>query len=189
LDTLIRPDNPEDDTGEQRVFRQVAEVPPRTGDAGPVDLIDLELALAKIKIGKAPGSDNINTELIKKGWTHLGPQLVDLFNTCLRYIVFPRIWKKGRVKYLLKPGDREKTDPGSSRPICLLSVVEKLFEEVLLRLLKPTLEIRSSEAQYRFREGRSTEDAITTLFNFTEEAEERYVMAMFVDIQSAFDSL
>ena len=42
MDTLIRPDNPEDDTGEQRVFRQVTEVPPRTGDAGPVDLIDLE---------------------------------------------------------------------------------------------------------------------------------------------------
>ena len=47
MDTLIRPGNSEDDTGEQRVIRQVAEVPPRIGDAGPVDLIDLELALAK----------------------------------------------------------------------------------------------------------------------------------------------
>ena len=58
----------------------------------------------------------------------------------------------------------------------------KLFEGVLLRLLKPTLEIRSSEAQYGFREGRSTEDAITRLYTVTEEAEERYVMG-------AFDSL
>ena len=69
MDTLIRPDNPEDDTGEQQVIRQVAEIPPRIGDAGPVDLIDLELALAKMKSGKAPGPDNINPELIKKGWT------------------------------------------------------------------------------------------------------------------------
>ena len=95
-------------------------------------------------------------------------------------------------QYLLKPGDREKADPGSYRPICLLHVVGKLFEGVLLRLLKPTLEIRSSEAQYEFREGRSTEDAITRLYTITEEAEEaeeRYVMAIFVDIQSAFDSL
>ena len=66
LDTQICPDNPEDDTGEQRVFRQVAQVPPCTGDAG---LVDLELALAKMKSGKAPGPDNINPELIKKGWT------------------------------------------------------------------------------------------------------------------------
>ena len=65
----------------------------------------------------------------------------------------------------------------------------KLFEGVLLRLLKPTLEIRSSEAQYGFREGRSTEDAITRLYNVTEEAEERYVIAILVDIQSAFDCL
>ena len=76
MDTLIRSDNPEDDTLEQWVIRQIAEVPPRTGDAGPVDLIDLELALAQMKSGKAPGLDNINPELIKKGWTHLGPQLV-----------------------------------------------------------------------------------------------------------------
>ena len=69
MDTLIRPDNPEDDTGVQRVIRQVAQVPPRTGIAGPVDLIDLELALAKMKSGKALGPDNINPELIKKGWT------------------------------------------------------------------------------------------------------------------------
>jgi len=149
----------------------------------------MELALAKMKSGKAPGPDNINPELIKKGWTHLGPQLVDLFNACLRHAVFPRIWKRGRVKYLLKPGDREKTVPGSYRPICLLPVVDKLFEGILLRLLKPTLEIRSSEAQYGFRDGRSTDDAITRLYTITEEAEERYVMAIFVDIHSAFDSL
>jgi Reverse transcriptase (RNA-dependent DNA polymerase). len=156
MDNLIHPDNPEDDTGEQQVIRQVAEVPPRTGNAGPVDLIDLELPLAKMK------------RKIKKGWIHLGPQLVDLFNACLRHAVFPRIWKRGRVKYLLKPGDREKTDPGSYRPICLLPVVGKLFEGVLLRLLKPTLEIRSSEAQYRFREVRSTRDDITRLYNITD---------------------
>ena len=65
----------------------------------------------------------------------------------------------------------------------------KLFEGVLLRLLKPTLEIRSSEAQYGLRQGRSMEDAITRLHNVTEEAEDRYVMAIFVDIQSAFNSL
>ena len=39
--------------------------------------------------------------------------------------------------------------------------------EFRLRLLKPTLGIRSSEAQYGFREGRSMEDAITRLYNFT----------------------
>jgi Retron-type reverse transcriptase len=48
---------------------------------------------------------------------------------------------------------------------------------------------KTSEAQYGFRKGRPTEDAITRLYDVTEEAEERYVMAIFVDNQSAFDSL
>jgi Reverse transcriptase (RNA-dependent DNA polymerase). len=84
--------------------------------------------------------------------------------------------------------EREKTDPGSYRPICLLPVVSKLFKGVLLRLLKPTLEIRSSEAQY----GSEKEDQrkMPSLdYNVAEEAEERYVMAIFMDIQSTFDSL
>ena len=55
--------------------------------------------------------------------------------------------------------------------------------------MKLTLEIRSSEVQCGFQDGRSTEDAITRLYDITEEAEERYVMAIFLDIQSAFDSL
>ena len=33
------------------------------------------------------------------------------------------------------------------------------------------------------------EDTITRLYNATEEAEERYVMTIFVDIQNAFNSL
>jgi Reverse transcriptase (RNA-dependent DNA polymerase). len=105
----------------------------------------------KIKSAKALGPD-INQKLVKKGWTHLGPQFVNQFNACLRHAVFPRIWKRSQVKYLLKPGDREKTNTGSYRPICLLPVVGKLFEGVLLHLLKPTLEIRSSETQYGFLE-------------------------------------
>ena len=85
MDTLISPDNPEEDTGEQRVIRQVAEFLSRTGDMGPADLIDVELALLmKMKSRKAPGPDKINPELVKKGWMHLGPQFINLFNACVR---------------------------------------------------------------------------------------------------------
>ena len=86
----------------------------RTGDAGSVDPLDLELALAIMKSVHDPGIDNINPELVKKGWTHQG--LIDMFNACLRHAVFPRIWKRSGVKYLFKPGNREKTDPGSYLP-------------------------------------------------------------------------
>ena len=91
MDNLIHTDNPEDDTEEQRVIRHFAEVPPRTGDGGPIHMIDLELVLARMKSRKNPGPDNINPEMVKKGWTHLGPQLFDLFNAYLRHAVSPII--------------------------------------------------------------------------------------------------
>ena len=65
----------------------------------------------------------------------------------------------------------------------------KLFEGVLLHLLRSSLEIRSLEAQYGFQDGRSIENAITRLYDITEEAEERYMITIFVDIQSAFESM
>ena len=64
-----------------------------------------------------------------------------------------------------------------------------LFAYSQQSLLTPTLETRSSGGQYWFRDGRSMEDAITRLYDIAVEAEERYVIAIFVDIQSAFDSL
>ena len=66
MDNLIGQDNRDIDTGEQRVIRQVAEVPPCIENMGLEDLIDKELDLQKMKSGNAPGPDNINPELIRK---------------------------------------------------------------------------------------------------------------------------
>ena len=83
MDTLMRPEKPEDDTREEMVIRQIAEIP-------PIDLIHLELILAQVKSGKTPGPKNIEPELIKNDWTYLRPQLVYLFNVCFRHGLSPR---------------------------------------------------------------------------------------------------
>ena len=119
--------------------------------------------------GKIPGLDNINPELIKQGWDLLAHHILELYNAGLRHGIFPGVWKRGLIRYLVKAGDRDPSDPRSYLPICLQPTPGKLFERMILRLLGPTLETQASEAQYVFRVGRSTEDAITTPYDFTRE--------------------
>jgi Reverse transcriptase (RNA-dependent DNA polymerase). len=162
----------------------VAGEMPATEDAGSINEINLELARDQMKNKKAPGLDNINPELIKQGWDLLAPHILELYNACLRHRIFPGVWKRGLVSYLVKAGVRNPSDPRSYRPICLLSMLGKLIERVILRLLGHMLETEASEEQYDFQVGRSMEDAITRLYDFPRESE-----AKCVDIQGAFNSL
>uniref|UniRef100_A0A182W5U5 Reverse transcriptase domain-containing protein n=1 Tax=Anopheles minimus TaxID=112268 RepID=A0A182W5U5_9DIPT len=67
--------------------------------------------------------------------------------------IFPEEWK------------RQRLDPSSYRPICLLSVLDKVLERLIQRRLKAHLESTGgfADGEYGFRKGRSTMDAITRL--------------------------
>ena len=85
-----------------------------------------------------------------------------LFNSCLNTGCFPRIWKTGSIRTLLKGPDRDESHASSYRPICLLPVLGKCFEKLLLNRLQPVLldPQFSSNRQFGFRQGLSTEDTI-----------------------------
>ena len=53
--------------------------------------------------------------------------LAQIFNRNLRSGYFPYAWKTANVIPIQKPG-KSLSDPGSHRPICLLSTVSKLLE-------------------------------------------------------------
>jgi len=83
-------------------------------------------------------------------------QLVRLFNECLQWDVFPSIWKRGSLRVLLKGRDSNEKDPKSYRPICLLSIVGKLFEKLIkLRLDGTSMAPGNIDRQFGFcAEGR-----------------------------------
>ena len=104
MDALLIEDDSDTDTIDKQWMRRAADVLPTTEDAGPIDEIDLELARDRMRNGKAPGLDNINPELIKQGWDLLAPHILELYNACLRHGIFPGVWKRGLVRYLVKQG-------------------------------------------------------------------------------------
>ena len=90
---------------------------------------------------------------------------------------------------LYKKGDPH--DIGNYRPICLLSVVYKLFTRVILNRIGRTLDEGQPCEQAGFRRGFSTIDHIHTVTRLIEVSRE-YKMPLcltFIDLKKAFDSV
>ena len=116
-------------------------------------------------------------------------QLVRLFNGCLRWGIFPASWNVGFPRVPLKGEGKDEKDPKSYRPICLFSVIGKLFEEIIKSRLDWTSLAPGwiFSRQFGFTAGKSTEDAIVELRRTVDASEHRYVVALLFDISVAFD--
>lgn len=191
LEVHVPEDREADDTPAQRVIREGARFAPGTTDAEPFTEADVEYAVRSFKNNKAPGPDLIEVCAIKATCKVIPGQLVRLFNGCLQWGVFPSAWKEGSLRILLKSDDKDEKDPKSYRPICLLSVIGKLFEKLLKERLTQTSMApgRISSRQFGFMPGRSTEDAIVELRRIVDACEHRYVIGLLFDIAGAFDNV
>lgn len=184
-------DDPSTDSAEQRETRSRARIPPDTEDA---DLITTSEVIEMTKTfdnNTAPGSDQIEVGVLKKALSTILEDVTRLFNGCLKYGVFPAVWKEGSIRILLKSGDKDVSDPKSYRPICLLSVFGKLLEKLIKTRITRTVmsEGNVSDRQFGFTENKSTEDAIREMRNLVEDTREKYAIAILFDIAGAFDNV
>lgn len=138
----------------------------------------------------APGTDGINYKTLKiTNKRH--PGLIPwIMNNCLRWRVFPQVWKNGRV-IMLPKGKKDPHDAGEYRPITLLSALGKLFERCLAERIGARAEEQLSARQYGFRKGRSCEQCILLA---TQELQRmrsasKFVAAVAIDISGAFDCI
>jgi len=74
-----------------------------------------------MKKGKAPGIDEIQTEIIKHFGNNTQEWLLKFFNEYCKTAKIPKQWLKAKVIALLKPG-KLPNEPKNFRPISLLSV-------------------------------------------------------------------
>ena len=85
----------------------------------------------------------------------------ELFNKCLKESCFPYCWKISSVVPVLNV--RERSTAKNYRPVSLLSVVSKVFENLVNNRIVDHLEKCDlfSDFQYGFRSSRSTVDVLT----------------------------
>ena len=140
---------------------------------------------------KAPGWDLIRAIVLQN--LSFQNQLIIkyLFNLCIKFSIFPSVWKFGMGKTLPKPDKTDESNYKSYRCITLLSVLGKWFEKIIMkRLIWTALQNNLlSPKQYGFIPGRSCEDALCniTLLIETAFSQNKFVLIIFLDISGAFD--
>ena len=145
----------------------------------------------KLKSGKAHGADCLLNEYFLESVDILAPYLCDLFNAILNSGYFPEQWTEGIIIPLHKEGDKKCVN--NYRGITLLSCLSKIFTSVLNSRLETFCKVNDtiSDAQFGFRKGRSTVDAmfalLSTVQNYLSNNKRLYVA--FVDLKKCFDSI
>ena len=114
-------------------------------------------ALQHLKLGKAPGSDFICSELILHAGAALKSWLRDFFSSCLRRLKIPKIWRRALVIVIPKP-TKPVGNPKSYRPISLLCVPYKILERLIYARVEPLIDPLLPKEQAGFRRGKSTEE-------------------------------
>ena len=154
---------------------------------GPIPRIsedEVEVAIKKMRNGKATGPDDIPAEV----WKLFGGRsyLTQLFNKCIEEGRIPTDWRKSvTVPIYKKKGDIAHCS--NYRPIRLMCHTLKIFERVLEARLREIVDI--SEMQCGFRPEHSTTDAIHVARRMMEKAREwnKPLHLAFLDLEKAYD--
>ncbi|GBN08414.1 hypothetical protein AVEN_84240-1 [Araneus ventricosus] len=182
----------------QKLYRNIA---PRAAQIQPHQTLleeeklfqqEIDDIVKKIPIGKVPGCDGIDNIIVKVILNSFPSLLLDFFNKCLELTCYPDPLKIGLVILFHKTG-KEEHNIKSYRPISLLPTLGKLLEKLLLQRFSFQLKTNKLQhpLQYRFREGKSADDALLHVTSLLEQARRQETLAVLIslDISGAFDSL
>ena len=112
--------------------------------------------LLNVNPNKLPGPDRIHPKALKELAEILAKLQTIIFNTSIQTGIVPDLWKIGNIIALYKKED--KSDPGNYRPVSLTSVVGKLMEKIVRKVIVNHM-IKNdlySKKQFGFISGRST---------------------------------
>ena len=150
-------------------------------------------SIASFMPHKGPGPDKLPPIVFK----HFGEQALELLTRIykasylLEYI--PDGWLDIRVVFIPKQDKKSYKDPRSYRPISLMNFILKIMEKILLWDNEETILSKKPlhKSQFGFRKGRSTDSALTSFIGKIEYVlkERGYALAVFIDIQGAYDNL
>ena len=160
----------------------------------PFTEVELQKAIRKTSTGKSTKEGDFPAEYFKalaaEPSSALKPVL-DLCNNCLCQRTISKEWATAAVAVIFKKGD--PSECGNYKPICLLSVCQKLFmSKAKQRLIDAGAEQRLWPTQFGFRAKRSIEDAIFIARRRIEIAKAKrggQITLLALDWAKAFDSI
>ena len=94
--------------------------------------------------------DCIFPEFILNAGSALGSWFCDFFNSCIRQLKIPKIWRRALVVAIPKP-EKPLGDPKSYRPISLLCVPFKILERLIYARVETIIDPLLPQEQAGFR--------------------------------------
>ena len=151
-------------------------------------LVELSKAIDSLASGKAPGSDGIPPDLLKHCKTTLLHSLHVLLCQCWQEGAVPQDMRDAKIITLFK-NKGQRSDCNNYRGISFLSVIDKVFAEVILIRLQKLAKRVYPESQCGFRAGRPTIDMVFSLRELQEKCREQQMplYIAFNDLTKAFD--
>jgi hypothetical protein len=148
-----------------------------------VTLEEMDIALKKMKLCKAPGVDGIPAEALKLGGTLIRRTLTLFFNMIMKVNLIPDIWKESLIIPIYK-GKGPKENIKSYRPIALTVVAKRLFEKILDKKMAGYRKLLN-KTQGGFLEKRSTLDQVYILNEIMKYNQN--LAQVFLDFRAAYD--
>jgi hypothetical protein len=121
-------------------------------------LVEVEIAIGKLRSYKSPGTDQILTELIKAGGETLYSEIHRLICSIRNKEELPQQWKESIIVPIYKKDD--KTDCNNYRGISLLSAAYKILSNIFLARLTSYVSEVIGDHQCGFPRNGSTMDQI-----------------------------
>ena len=138
--------------------------------------------------GKA---SDIPVSIIKRTSFLISPMLCHLYNNCMQSGIFPKCLKVGKITPIFKKGDRELLK--NYRPVSTLPIFGKIFEKIICTRIYNFFSSNNllSDCQFGYRKKHSTGHAIHHSVNIIKDAlaDKKHVIAIFVDLSKAFDTI
>lgn len=143
--------------------------------------------LKRLDLYKGAGSDGIPSVFVAKSAPALVRPLRLIYNKSLSTGIFPADWKVALVVPLFKSGDKEQVK--NYRPISILPVFAKIFEQLLCPLLSWHLKQEMNPCQHGFTRAKSTATNLTLFINEVSlKLDSRSsVEVIYTDFSKAFD--
>ncbi|CAG9134902.1 unnamed protein product [Plutella xylostella] len=155
----------------------------------PPTFEEVREAIMRLKNHKAPGIDDLPSELWKYGGGRVQLELFQLLCKIWEEEKQPKEWNLGVICPVHKKGSKKKCT--NYRGIALLPTAYKVLSYVLLKRLEPYTEKILGDYQCGFRRNRSTVDQIFLLKQLMEKKWEyaQSIHSLFVDFTKAYDSI
>ena len=153
---------------------------------------ELQEALSELKVGKAPGPDDILGEYIKVFGNLFGSILLKLIKHIFAEHIYPAKWTVNFLKPIYKKG--VTTDPDNYRGLAIGPAFGKLFSIILLNRLMKYINHKNliSPNQIGFMKGSGTADHIFLLQTIIEKVVKKgkkRLYAAFIDFKKAYDTV